>query len=290
MQSLEMDGSAKRWLTILLAIVLMIGMFFRISNLDMKPIWVGESETLSLISGYSESEAINKIATIGADEDSIVNISSFLKYRYPNSEKNLGDILQKLHASGRAPLYFLLARYWVELFGHSVATLRSLSVVLSLLTVPCLYWLCLELFGLPLVGGMAMALLSVSPIQVIYAQEAGSSSLLSLLVVFSGAALLQALRTRTKVAWIAYLAALTLGFYAHYLFIFIVLGYLIYVLSIESFRFTHRSRWFWLTTFLGLLTFVPWLAIVLGYHTDLQIPAEVSQNHLTMLGVIYRSC
>lgn len=279
--------STKHWSILVLAIVLILGIFFRISNLDVKPIWVGEADTFSIISGYSESEVIDKILTVGAAQNSPVEIGTFLKYRYPNSEKNIGEILHKLSTRDRAPLYYLLARYWVELFGSSVTTLRSVSAVLSLLAMPCIYWLCLELFEVPLIGWMAMALLAVSPIQVIYAQDAGSNSLFIVVVLLSGAALLWALRTQKQLAWAIYMVALILGLYTQYLFILVVLGYLIYVLSIESWRFTRRLRWFWLTTCLGFLTFIPWLAIVMGHISVSQVVSHwKTQTHLTIPGAI----
>jgi uncharacterized membrane protein len=287
MNLLEMDKFTKRWLIIILTIVLALGVFFRVSNLDVKPIWAGEADTFAVISGYSTSEVIDRIATVGVSIDSTVNIGSFLKYQYPNSEKNLGDTIHKLYSIDQTPLYFLLARYWVELFGYSVTTLRSFSAVLSLLALPCIYWLCLELFGLPLVGWMAVALLSVSPIQVIYAQEADSSSLLILIVLLSGSALLWALRTQKKVAWFTYMVSIVLGLYTQYLFLFVAVGYLIYVLSIESFRFTPRLRWFYLTTFLSFLAFLPWIAFAIGHVADFTIASSwKNQNHLTIPGAI----
>ena len=112
--------AAKKWLLLLATIILVLGIFFRVVNLDRKPIWGDESHTFSVISGYSESEVFDKLST-----GRIVTVGDFLKYQYPNSEKNLGDTLRKLYTDVHPPLYFLMARYWVELFGHSVAALRK---------------------------------------------------------------------------------------------------------------------------------------------------------------------
>jgi len=278
---LRIDRSTKRWLIILLTIVLSLGVFFRIANLGVKPIWLGEAYTRSVISGYSESEALDKIPT-----GEIVNVEGFLKYQYPNSEKTIGDTFRKLYTDNHALLYFLLAHYWVKLFGHSVTVLRSMSAVLSILAVSCIYWFCMELFELPLVGWMASALLSVSPIQVIYAQDAGSSSLLSLVILLSGASLLWSLRTQKK-AWFTYAISLVLGIYSEYFFILVILGYLAYVFSIESFRFTQKFQCFLLVTFASLLAFLPWFTIILFHLSDFQAAsAWMSQHNLTLLGGI----
>lgn len=287
----EIGVSAKKWLLLLATVILVLGIFFRVVNLDKKPIWGDEAHTFSVISGYSsfsvisgysESEVLDKLST-----GKIVTVGDFLKYQYPNSEKNVGDTLRKLYTDVHPPLYFLMARYWVELFGHSVAALRSLSAVLSILAALCIYWLCLELFGSPLVGWMASALLFVSPIQVIYAQEARPYSLLSLGVLLSGASLLWAMRTQKKIAWFTYTASLVLGLYSQYFSIFVILGYLAYVLSIESFRFTQRFRRFLLATFAGFLAFLPWVTVVLFHLSDFKgASAWMSQHKLTLAGAV----
>jgi len=144
----------------------------------------------------------------------------------------------------------------------------------------------MELFELPLVGWMASALLSVSPIQVIYAQDAGSSSLLSLVILLSGASLLWSLRTQKK-AWFTYAISLVLGIYSEYFFILVILGYLAYVFSIESFRFTQKFQCFLLVTFASLLAFLPWFTIILFHLSDFQAAsAWMSQHNLTLLGGI----
>ena len=54
-----------------------------------------------------------------------------------------------------------------------MTAIRSLSALISLLIFPCIYWLCRELFNVPLsVPGVAIALMAISPIQLVYAQEA----------------------------------------------------------------------------------------------------------------------
>ncbi|MHC5731192.1 MAG: glycosyltransferase family 39 protein, partial [Nostoc sp.] len=109
----------------------------------------------------------------------LLSIEDLHKYQYPNPEKNTIDAIKGiiLEDSQILPLYILMTRFWVELFGNSVAATRSFSAFLSLLTFPCLYWLCKELFGSSLIGWIAIALVAVSPIHVVYAQEARAYSL-----------------------------------------------------------------------------------------------------------------
>lgn len=176
--------SSNHWLRFLVVILLVLGLLFRFVDLDKKPIWADETHTFSVISGYSDKEALEELPTATP-----ISVRNFLEYRYPNLNKGLEDALEKLYTDVHPPLYFLTARSWVDWLGHSVASLRSFSAFISLLTLPCIYWLCLELFRSPAVGWMATVLLAVSPIHIIYAQEARPYSLLSLAVILSGASL-----------------------------------------------------------------------------------------------------
>jgi len=261
-QSLNKSISSPYWLWILLAIITALRIVFRIINLDIKPVWGDETYTFSVISGNSEAELAEKFT------NAPITIETFLKYQYPNPEINLGDVLYKLYTNVYPALYFLTALWWVELFGHSIATLRGLSAAFSILTLPCMYWIGLELFASPLVAGVGMALLFVSPFQVIYAQEARPYSLLTLVILFSGASLLWALRTHKLIAWYTFAISIALGLYTQLFFLFAIAGYGVYVIAIESFRFTKNFRNFLLANLAGFIAFSPWSIIVLNHLAD----------------------
>ena len=69
------------------------------------------------------------------------------------------------------PLYYMGLHYWMGLMGDSETAVRLPSAILSLGSVVLLYLLGGHLFN-PTIGLMAAGLLSVSPINIWYAQEA----------------------------------------------------------------------------------------------------------------------
>lgn len=283
-QSLFFGGnfSAKYWLKILFITILLIGVFFRFVNLDKKPVWIDETHTLAVISGYSDLEVIEKLPS-----QTPVDVETFLKYKYPNPDKNLADSFYKLYTDVHPPLYFLIARTFVEWFGDSVKVLRSASAFLSILTLPAIYWLCLELFQSSLVAQVATVLFCVSPFQVLYAQEARPYSLFTLVVLLSGASLLWAMRTKKRLPWFVYSASVALGFYSQFFFLFVIFGYLSYVLLVESFRFTKRTQSFLLANLAGFTTFSPWLIAVLFHLSDFKDKSSWIVNHtLSILGAV----
>lgn len=274
--------SSNYWFRFLVIIILVLGLFFRFANLDKKPVWGDESHTFSVISGYTYGEVIKGLPT-----GTPISITNFFEYQYPNPIKGLEDVLKNLYTDVHPPIYFLLARSWVDWFGHSVASLRSFSAFTSLLALPCMYWLCIELFRTPAVGWMATVLLAVSPINVIYASEARPYSLLSLTVLLSGASLLWALRTQKKLAWLIYAICLILGFYSQLFFLFVAGGYAAYVAAIEGFKFTKRFMVFLIATSASFLTFVPWIfTIYMNLSEFKEKSAWISQQKLTFLGAI----
>lgn len=251
---------SKSWLRFLIIILLVIGVFFRFVNLDKKIYWGDEVFSSLRISGYMVSEMNEQLSN-----GRLLSIDDLHKYQYPNSEKNTIDTIKGiiLEDSQILPLYILMTRFWVEWFGNSVAVTRSFSAFISLLTFPCIYLLCQELFESSLVGWIAIALIAVSPIHVVYAQEARAYSLWIVTILISSVALLRAMRLKTKISWCIYAATLSLGFYTHIFFALVAFAQGIYLIAIERFRFSKTSIYYLLSSLAGFITFVPWIWIII---------------------------
>ena len=150
----------RKWLIFLTAIVLVIGIFFRFTNLDRKFYWVDETYTSLRVSGYTEVEMLTQISY-----QQIISPSDLQKYQQINSETNLTDTLHSLVTQDpqHPPLYYILARHWAQWFGSSVTAMRSSASVISLLVFPAIYWLAWELFESSAVAWMAIAISQFLP-------------------------------------------------------------------------------------------------------------------------------
>ena len=69
--------------------------------------------------------------------------------------------------------------------------------------------------------------------------------------------------SKTKISWGIYAATVTLGLYTQLFFGFVAIGHGIYVAAIERFRLTRTSISCLLALLAGLLTFVPWLLVII---------------------------
>ncbi|HEY9833918.1 MAG TPA: glycosyltransferase family 39 protein [Stenomitos sp.] len=245
-------------LLLLCIVLLLLGIFFRFANLERKIYWGDEVHTSLRISGYTQAEMVQQVF-----DGPVIGIEDLQKYQRLSSDKSFIDTIHALvEHPEHPPLYYVMARFWMQLFGDYVRTPRGLSASISLLVFPCVYWLCLELFKSPRVGWVAVALFIISPFHVLYAQEAREYSLWTVTILLSSAALLWSRQRSTKLSWGVYAATVALGLYTHLLFILVTLAHGLYLLSIESFRLSKIFRAYMLALVGGGLAFVPWLWVL----------------------------
>jgi uncharacterized membrane protein len=255
------NPSLEKWLRFLIIAVLVIGILFRFANLDRKFYWVDETYTSLRVSGYTEAEIIKQISY-----QKITSPSDLQKYQQINSEKTVRDTLNSLATEDpqHPPLYYVLARYWAQWFGSSVAAMRSLAAVISLLVFPAIYWLAWELFESSTVGWMAIAIFAISPYHIIFAQEARQYSLWTLTTILSSAALLRAMRpdenqnaVRLVLSWALYAGTAILGLYTHLLFVCVAAAHAIYVAVIANWRDVKTFIAYYVAALIALIGFMP---------------------------------
>jgi uncharacterized membrane protein len=255
------NPSLDKWLRFLIIAVLVIGILFRFANLDRKFYWLDETYTSLRVSGYTEAEIIKEISY-----QKITSPSDLQKYQQINSEKTLRDTLNSLATEDpqHPPLYYILARYWAQWFGSSVAAMRSLAAVISLLVFPAIYWLAWELFESSAVAWMAIAIFAISPYHILFAQEARQYSLWTVTTILSSAALLRAMRPDENqkplalvLSWALYAGTATLGFYTQLLFVCVAAAHALYVAVIANWRDVKTFISYYVAALIALICFMP---------------------------------
>jgi len=94
----------------------------------------------------------------------------------------LPDLFAALEQDGSPPLYYLLLHVWTALFGTSATAVRSLSAVISVLTLPLAWYVARRLVGRRAAAALVV-LLATSPFLIRYASETRMYGLLVLLTV-----------------------------------------------------------------------------------------------------------
>lgn len=252
------------WLRILLVTLLVLGVFFRLVNLDRKVYWYDEGLTCLRVGGYTTPEVVQQ-----SFNGQVISVADFRdRYLSPDSGRGFYGTLKSLVVENpqHPPIYYLMTHLWMQWFGNSVAAIRSLPALISLLVFPCAYWLCIELFNSSLTGWIAMAIIAVSPFHVLFAQEAREYSLWTVTILLTSATLLRAMRRKTLHSWGIYALTLAISLYTFLFSIFIAIGHGIYVIG------SARSKT--VLAYLGaasvsFIAFIPWLLVVINNHKRL---------------------
>ncbi len=274
-----MNDRSLRWIAIAL---LGMAIVFRFAHLDRKLYWHDEVYTSLRVSGYIGEEVTQQLFT-----GEFLGVEELQRYQRLSPELGIDATVKSLSTHPEhPPLYYLLVRWWMERWGSSVAVVRSLSALISLLVFPLVYGVCQELFGLPRVGWVAIALFSVSPFHILYAQEARQYSLWTVTILLSSWTLLRAMGQKTprqtsgkapnqlvsfpKRFWYIYALAVTLNLYTNLLSVLVILGEGLWVLIQEKFRGTASLKAYILAVSLAGFSFTPWLDVLISNWQDFE--------------------
>ncbi len=248
------------WQRIALSLVV-ISIIFRLSNLNIKMYWYDEAYTSLRLAGYTTTEMIADLRA-----KPLLTPQDLLKYQRLNSDRHLSDTIKGLavEEAQLPPLYFSLVRIWAQLWGSSITAVRSLSVLISFLSFPLMYWLIQELcFSLPVTekttaSWIGVALLATSPYQLIYAQESRPYSLWIATILFSTTCLMRAVRLGTFNSWLLYSLGLILGLYTQLLTFLVIIAHSVFVVIKTGLGWGKLSKSYLLSITLSLVVLMPW--------------------------------
>lgn len=273
---MQRSASPPRWLLVVVAAAVLMGIFFRFSHLDRKVFWDDEVMGTVHMLGYTEAEIVQA-------SPSFATAADVQRYLHPPAQLRLGDTVHALAAEDpqHPPGYYLLERLWVQLFGSGPAADRSLSAVFGVILLPCVYFLAVELFGSVTIGLLTVALVALSPLYVLYAQEAREYMLWIVAISLDGVLFLRASRSNAPAMWVAYAAVTTLALYIFPLTGLVALGLAIYLFFRERLRFTRPMVACIAANLVALVAFVPWLRVALASHGLVSGMSGIATRKLT---------
>ncbi|MBU0503839.1 MAG: glycosyltransferase family 39 protein [Candidatus Omnitrophica bacterium] len=135
-------------------------------------------------------------------------------YAYFMTTLTYGDITRKIFGE-QFYLYNILLKFWVFCFGMSEFSLRFLSMLFGVVSVPIMYKIGKLLFNTK-VGLIGSFLLSISPIHVWYSQEARGYSLsifITLLIIYF---FIRVLKESKVYLWIGLILSSLISIYINY--------------------------------------------------------------------------
>ena len=264
-QDTSVNPKKLQWLINLLAIGILLGIGFRFFEIDRKLYWHDEAYTSIRAAGFTRHEIDDELF-----QNRIVPAPELQKYQRIKPGSTAADTIHSLALEDpqHPPLYFLMARLWMQEFGSSLTASRSLPALLSLLSLPLMYALAQELFASNLVALVATTLLALSPFDILFAQTARQYSLLTATVIGSSWLLLRALRLRGWQNWAYYSLAIAIGCYTHPFFGLTLIGHGVFIIAYWLFVKQRKLRGhltnsqFFLAVTAALILYIPWIYVL----------------------------
>lgn len=182
--------------SLLLAAILLGGLFLRINGLHLNGIWTDEIFTQIFSAPHQ------RVAEV---------ISHALSTPLPSP-----------------PLWFLLSYVVQRIFGEGIVQLRLLSVVFGVLGIFAIYKLG-KLFFNRAIGIIAALLLAVSPAHIYFSREARFYPAIVFFSLFSFIFLWRGLQSNERKWWLGFVLATLLNLYTHLTASFVLLSEIVFV-------------------------------------------------------------
>ncbi|TFY88317.1 hypothetical protein DYL59_16015 [Pseudomonas kairouanensis] len=174
------------------------------------------------------------------------------------SEYAVGDLWFHAAHDVHPPLYFFLLRGWIELFGDSIWSIRSMSAVPGVVAVGLGVWLTRQL-STRRAAVLAGILLALLPTAVRYSQEVRMYSLLAVWLLGATLALVYWVKQPERMRYLAvYVVLMSAGFYTHYFTALCVLVHWAYLGVLWRERLLVRPAW-WAANVAIVVLYLPWL-------------------------------
>jgi hypothetical protein len=221
----------KSWIPISLLVGLVaLGTSLRLHNITKQNLWIDEYWTLYLATARGEAlfqAPLKQILTNPPD----VSFSGAPAWWH---------IWNGIRTTSHPPLYHMVLRFWVDLFGDADGSIRGMSTVFSLVCIVLIYIAVRKSSGDGRQALIASALMSLAPIQIYFSQQVRPYTMLQCISL--GAVLVILSIEKRGLTWLKLLAlglavaglALT-----HYFSVAVIGAFAVYALV----RFQGKTRW-----------------------------------------------
>ncbi len=175
------------------------------------------------------------------------------------ARQGVAELVARLKLDSNPPLYYLLLSGWMSIFGDSEAALRSLSVVCGVALVGLVFLCGRRMFSVE-TGMLAAVLLTFSPIQIFYSQQARMYVLLALLALLSASWLWRGIATGRRRFVGACGGATLAALYVHNCALYLLPAHAVVLLWSGALR---RKPWSWLTCAACIgAGYAPWVPVL----------------------------
>ncbi|MBC7319482.1 flippase-like domain-containing protein [bacterium] len=182
---------------------------------------------------------------------------------------SIKDIILNRASTGiHPPLYFILIRIWILIFGDSEMALRSFSAIFSTISIPIIYLFTSRVFD-PAIAVISSLLFALSPFQLYYSQEARMYPLLTFLFILSLYLLYrwsigECKSEKRTLLGIIFINVISL--YTHIYTVFLILLQNLYIFWVKFKERKVLKRWI-LYQIIIAVAFLPWIYVIIENRT-----------------------
>ncbi|HUO04993.1 MAG TPA: glycosyltransferase family 39 protein [Candidatus Binataceae bacterium] len=197
--------AARSFSLVILAIALAVGGWLRFANLEQMEMSPDEGASWTAAAAPTVAEVIVRQARTGPGDQPMYG--AMLQDNLMNSA---------VPRPGKMPIYELMLHGWMNLFGPSLAAMRSMSALLGTISILLVYWVAMELFAKPIDDGdarltaaFAALLFAANIVTIKYSRETRMYPVMLAAILAQVACFLRAWRSGGVINFLA-IAALTL--------------------------------------------------------------------------------
>lgn len=192
----------------------------------------------------------------------------------------------------RPPIYMAIAQFWIERFGTSEVSTRSLSAIFGIAAIPLVYLLALELFGRR-VGLLSALLMAVSEFQIFYSQETRYYSLFELATLLSFLFFHRTIRRGKRLDFILGILSTWLVMGTHAFGLFVLVAQYLYVVLRWTRLAEVRKRWILCQLLALTLILPPFLPLLVQLVSTWRLPEglrfiQQAQARMSPFQTLYR--
>ena len=186
------------------------------------------------------------------DEAINVNVTRALSVQDLIFNYSLGDF--------HPPLFHIILKYWILIFGHSEISVRLPSVIFGMSSVFVTYQIAKKLFEKK-TALIAATLLATAPLHIYYSQEARMYMLAAFLASLSVYFFICLLKKESLLSWLGFIISTSFMLYADYLPYLLIPTYLIFLFACHSKIPKPTLKGFIPAFILVFVSIIPWLLI-----------------------------
>lgn len=229
---------------------------FRFFHLPQKFFWSDEIASALRIAGLT-AEDLSK--QVHSRRGQVITATDLRRLVQQNPQSRPGGLIHSLAKDDaqHPPLIPLLQYGWVRMFGPDPVSARFVSALFGILSLGLIFWLALEVTGNSMAASLSTLLFSVSPLQLIYAQQTREYSAWVAMILLMTIAFLRAARRNRAWDWILYAGSVSLAMYTYVTSFAVVAAYGLCVLQTP--HTPKLKKPFFISTTVAMATFSPWL-------------------------------